>query len=241
MARPSGETVAKMTNFQDRLTTAYAKRGQINSKRYSLENPGARYMYAVREAHVERLFGEMGIADLAGKRILDVGCGSGSELHNLIRYGATPEKLSGIDMLPDRVAAAKASLPSCEIVQGDGASGLPWADNTFDLALQFTVFTSIIEPEVKAALAKEILRVIKPGVFLLWYDFQFDNPTNKDVKGVKLPEIVNLFPGCKIQMKRITLAPPISRAIAPISTRVCSLLEKLVVLNTHYIGYIQKP
>lgn len=230
-----------MSDFSKRLTAAYDKRKQISADRYSLHNPATRFMVEVREVNLLGILPAIGFSNLSDRKVLDVGCGSGGELQNLIKYGATPEKLSGIDMLPDRVAAAKANLPLCEIVQGNGASGLPWADNTFDLALQFTVFTSILEPEVKAALAKEILRVIKPGGFLLWYDFQFDNPTNKDVKGVKLPEIVSLFPGCKIQMKRITLAPPISRAIAPISTRVCSLLEKLVVLNTHYIGYIQKP
>lgn len=230
-----------MTDFPERLAAAYDKRKRIHSGRYSLDNPAARYMLSGRENNVRRILSEIGFGELADCRILDVGCGSGGELQNLISYGAAFSNLSGIDMLPERVAAAKSALPCCNIVQGDAASGLPWADNTFDLALQFTVFTSILEPDIKKSLAKEIIRVIKPGGFFIWYDFQFDNPTNKDVKGVKMPEILELFPGCRVNMKRITLAPPITRAIAPISTRICSLLEKLVVLNTHYIGYIQKP
>jgi len=230
-----------MSDFQQRLNVAYEKRNQIPADRYSLHNPATRYMVEVREANVLSILGEIGFANLADKKVLDIGCGSGGELKNFIQYGASPEKLSGIDMLKDRVVAARATLPLCEVVEGNGASSLPWADSTFNLALQFTVFTSILEPDVKESLAKEVLRVIKPGGFLIWYDFQFDNPANKDVKGVKMPEILGLFPGCRVKMKRITLAPPITRTIAPLSTRLCSLLERLVVLNTHYIGYIQKP
>ncbi len=67
-----------------------------------------------------------------------------------------------------------------------------------------------------------------------------NNPRNPDVRGVKKSEISFLFPGCTIDIKRVTLAPPISRILAPYSWMACYLLEKLKLLNTHYLGIIRK-
>jgi hypothetical protein len=48
----------------------------------------------------------------------------------------------------------------------------------------------------------------------MWYDYHIDNPRNPGVKGVKKKEVYELFPRCDIHLKRITLAPSITRAIA---------------------------
>ena len=93
---------------------------------------------------------------------------------------------------------------------------------------------------MKQAVAEEMLRVLNPSGFILWYDYHVNNPWNKDVHGVKKGEIHRLFPGCRITLHRITLAPPLTRLLAPHSFLLCSLLEKLRILNTHYLGVIQK-
>jgi hypothetical protein len=67
-----------------------------------------------------------------------------------------------------------------------------------------------------------------------------NNPRNPDVRGVKKKEIYELFPNCEIHLKRITLAPPLARAIAPFSIILCQLLEKFPLLCTHYIGVIRR-
>ena len=41
-------------------------------------------------------------------------------------------------------------------------------------------------------------------------------------------------------LKRITLAPPLARAIAPYSVILCQILEKIPLLCTHYLGIIKK-
>ncbi|MDI6716569.1 MAG: SAM-dependent methyltransferase, partial [Actinomycetota bacterium] len=88
--------------------------------------------------------------------------------------------------------------------------------------------------------AKSMLRVVKNDGIIIWYDFRYDNPRNPDVQGVKKAEIHELFPNCKIDLKRITLAPPLARAIAPISVIACQILEKIPLLCTHYLGVIKK-
>ncbi len=120
------------------------------------------------------------------------------------------------------------------------AAHLPFSPAAFDLVLQSLLFTSILDPAMKQAVAREMLRVLKPGGLILWYDYHVNNPWNPDVAGVKKNEIQALFPGCRVQLRRITLAPPLTRLLAPHSFLLCSLLEKLRVLNTHYLGVIRK-
>jgi hypothetical protein len=67
-----------------------------------------------------------------------------------------------------------------------------------------------------------------------------NNPKNPDVRGVKKKEIYEHFPDSEIYLERITLAPPLTRVIAPFSIILCQLLEKFPLLCTHYIGVIRR-
>jgi hypothetical protein len=89
-------------------------------------------------------------------------------------------------------------------------------------------------------MAAEMLRVVKPTGLILWYDYHVNNPWNKDVRGVKRREIYELFPNCQIDLERITLLPPLARALAPYSYLACYLMEKFPLLCTHYLGAIRK-
>ena len=66
------------------------------------------------------------------------------------------------------------------------------------------------------------------------------DPNNPDVRGVTRGEIVDLFPGFSIFLKRITLAPPLARAVGPISPVLYRLLSSCKPLRTHYLGFFQK-
>ena len=93
---------------------------------------------------------------------------------------------------------------------------------------------------MKDRIAIEMLRVLKPGGFVIWYDFFVDNPRNPDVRGVRKSEIHRLFPGCQIDLRQITLAPPIGRLVARYSPLVYMLLSRTKILCTHYLGLIKK-
>src|SRR5207247_9664110 len=101
---------------------------------------------------------------------------------------------------------------------------------------QGTVFTSILDSELKAQVAAEMIRVTKDDGLILWYDFRVDNPRNPDVRGVNRHEIQKLFPACRVTLRRVTLAPPLVRRLAPCSSSGCYLVEKLRSLRTHYLG-----
>jgi ubiquinone/menaquinone biosynthesis C-methylase UbiE len=125
-------------------------------------------------------------------------------------------------------------------IQQGNAAQLEFPDETFDIVLQSTVFTSVLDTVTKKQMAAEMCRVLKQDGLILWYDYHMNNPHNPDVKGVKLHEIQTLFPDCDIRMQRITLAPPIARRVAPYSWLLCYFLSTIPLLCSHYLGVLRK-
>ena len=227
-------------NEVERIKKAYNKRKiQQKGKLYSYFNKGNLYIVQSRERIILDLLREFNFSKLSDKKILDIGCGDGGELRNFIKYGAKPKYLYGIDLLEDRIEIAEDVSPNINFRCGN-ALNLPYEDESFDIVAQFTVFTSILKKGIKKDIAKEMLRVLKKEGIIIWYDFSYNNPRNPDVKGIKKKEIINLFPNCKFNFNRVTLAPPIVRFIAPRSWLLCYLFEKLSFLCTHYLVIIRK-
>jgi hypothetical protein len=83
-------------------------------------------------------------------------------------------------------------------------------------------------------------QVLKAGGVVLWYDYFVSNPKNSDVRGVKRREIVSLFPGFSIFLKRVTLTPLLARAVGPISSSLYRLFASVRPLRTHYLDILQK-
>jgi SAM-dependent methyltransferase len=179
-----------------------------------------------------------GAPDLTKTRALDVGCGSGQWLRRFLDWGVPPEGLHGVDVQPTRLAAARAALPAAADLRPGDAQQLPWPDGCFDLVSQFVVFSSVPDPSVRETLAREMARVTAPGGVILWYDFHVDNPRNPDVKGVGRSEIARLFPGFTPHLRRVTLAPPLARALLPRGRAVYELLRLLPALRTHWAGVL---
>jgi len=177
------------------------------------------------------------VRNLSNCEVLEVGCGSGGVLLQYQLLGVQPLHLWGLDIRFDPLPGARNRVPQAIILNANGAM-LPVADHSFDLVLQYTAFSSILDEGLKKNMALEMLRVLKPGGFVIWYDFWL-NPTNKQTRGIKPAEIRQLFPRCKIQLKRVTLAPPIARRLVPFSWGLAHALESLKLLNSHYLALIQ--
>jgi ubiquinone/menaquinone biosynthesis C-methylase UbiE len=222
-----------------RIRAAYARRKEADA-RYSWFSPAYQFMMLQRERRLLALLARDGLAELESKKILEVGCGTGQWLSDFTKWGARPENLWGIDLLLDRLAKARNSCPPAVRLQCASATQLPFRNESFDLVLQSTVFTSILDNDVKQRVGREMMRVTRKNGVILWYDYHVNNPWNSDVRGVKRAEIVKLFPGCRIELQRMTLLPPLSRRLAPYSYLACYLLEKIPLLRTHYLGVIRK-
>ena len=224
----------------DRVRDAYARRAERGAdERYSLDDPANRYLFARRERDLIALLRRHVLLPLAGRDIIDVGCGNGALLRDLVRLGADPERCHGIDLLPDRIETARDSDPRMTLEPGDG-SALPYPDASFDIALQFTLLSSILDASMRRAIATATMRVLRPGGVLIWYDFIW-NPGNSDVRGIGVSELRRLYPNAHIDARRATLAPPITRRLARISPALCRALEALPLLRSHYLVAVRKP
>lgn len=222
----------------DRIAQRYARRAAQGDAvdRYSLLRPEVAAMWQEQQrALLALLRGRPGTP--ADWRATEVGCGAGGNLLDLLRLGLRPEHLTGIELLPERLAAARAALPErVRLLAGD-ASQADVAPASQDLVLQSTVFSSILDDALQQRLAEAMWRWLKPGGAVLWYDFTINNPRNPDVRGVPLARVHALFPQGRFTACRVTLAPPLARALP----RAYGLLNLVPWLRTHRLVRIEKP
>lgn len=202
--------------------------------------PAPMFTVQEREWAVGRLMRTAGLESLADLDILDVGCGSGVELLRFVLYGATPERLAGIDLMPDRAAAARRLLPEADIRDGS-AHRLPYPDATFDVVSQFTVFSSILDPTLRAAVAAEMRRVTRPGGLLLWYDVRRLPRPNPSLVAIPERELRELFPDGDLRVIPVTLQWGVVHRVLPRSRLLGQLLGRLRPLTSHHVAVIRMP
>jgi ubiquinone/menaquinone biosynthesis C-methylase UbiE len=102
----------------------------------------------------------MGFDQFAGKRLLEVGCGMGTDLLQFARGGA---KVTGIDLTPRSIEISRHHLKLYG-QRGDfaitDAEKLPFADESFDVVYSNGVLHHT--PDTAGAI-REIYRVLRPG------------------------------------------------------------------------------
>jgi len=112
---------------------------------------------------------ERGWSSLAGRKVLDFGCGRGRHLRQFLDWDAAPDLLDGIDLDAPAVEEAKMLSPNIRVQLATGIT-LPYPDGAFDLITQFVVFSSIPSEALRLRIAAELDRVLRPGGFFFWWD-----------------------------------------------------------------------
>lgn len=224
-----------------RISAEYERRNRaIPADFYSWSKPANLLQDQSIVRGMIRLLHRGGMFPLDGKRVADIGCGVGTWLLEFIQWGADPDMVAGIDLMPDRLERARRRLPLADLHLGNAAE-LPWASGSFDLLSQILVFTNMFDPNLKRAVAQEMLRVLKPGGAVLWLDLRVNNPRNPQVRGLKKHEVRELFPDCAVTLEPVLLAPPLARLVTPKAWVAAELLNAFPLLRTHYVGLIRKP
>lgn len=224
----------------ERLLREHRRReAEVAPDRYASWQPAELFMRAERTRAAARMLRRAGAFPGPETPCLEVGYGQLGWLGELICWGVRESSLSGIEVDASRAERARLALPAADLRVGD-ACEMPWGDASFRLAVASTVFTSVLDPEVRRRLASEIVRVLSPGGVLVWYDFRFNNPRNRHVRGIGRRELRALFPQLLGRTRSVTLAPPLARLLAPSSHWLAATFEALPFFRTHLLAVLVK-
>jgi SAM-dependent methyltransferase len=205
--------------------------------------PGSKGFFAdLEQYHFEKLHHLPRLVPFdryGGRRVLEVGCGAGTDLVRFARHGA---RATGIDLAPSSIALAKQNFVyaglSADLLVADGET-LPFRDASFDLVYAHGVvqYTSS-----DRALVAECRRVLRPGglaVFQVYNRVSWLNALSKvtkvDLEHVDAPvlrkyslgEFRELLKG----FSRVRIVPE----RFPVKTRLHGGLKGLVY-NTCFVG-----
>lgn len=233
-----------MSDELQRIPERYARRAALAGMagRYDPLRPENWQTVQERQRALIALLNHHATRPLAELDAVEVGCGAGGNLLELLQLGFRPERLSGLELLPERLALARERLPAAIRLHGGDASGAPLAPASQDLVLAFTVFSSILDDAVQQRLAAAMWHWLRPGGAVLWYDFVVNNPRNPDVRGVPLARVRELFPAAStIEARRVTLAPPLARRLCRLHPSLYTLANALPLLRTHRLVWLAKP
>ncbi|GAB2899218.1 class I SAM-dependent methyltransferase [Paralcaligenes ginsengisoli] len=230
-----------MVDEVDLVVERYERRKAMGvDSRYNIINAAVWQALLEKQKALFRLLSAHLNTQISETTLLEIGCGSGSNLVELIRLGFDPSNLIGNELLDEKLALARKNLPNSVVLYPGDATSLNILDESLDLVYQSTVFSSLIDNEFQQDLANNMWRWVKPGGAILWYDFIYNNPSNPDVRGVSLKRVKTLFPEAKISTIRVTLAPPISRRVTKIHSSLYTLCNLFPFLRTHVFCWIQK-
>jgi len=155
--------------------------------------------------------------DRDNARILDVGCGSGAGLIQFLRLGFRPDQLSGIDISPERIDDARQSLPNVEF-KCESADAVTYPDGAFDIVFESTMFVLLPSDETARAIAREMVRVTRPGGYLMLVDWRYSRPGSEVYKAMNRSRISELFgvgsSTTVIAREKGALVPPLGRFLS---------------------------
>jgi SAM-dependent methyltransferase len=192
------------------IRSIYAARDKEHKRSlYSWELSDVRYSDAIKMRILSQALRRTVGSDLSDLKVLDVGCGTGGFLRTLIEWGAYPHNLVGTEFLEDRLQKAAEISPL----------GVDWHlgdldfdnDSLFDLVSAHTVFTSILKDEDRASLAQDMWQKVKPGGWIMIFDFRYNNPLNPNVKKLTRNEMMKWWPSKTVYYTTGLLVPPLAR------------------------------
>jgi SAM-dependent methyltransferase len=224
---------------EEQLIEARWRHSLISASGNPWFDPGYVFRLQEQEREILNLLRRHGLAGLDQRMVLDVGCGAAGWLQRFILWGASPENLSGIDLIADRIENARKLVPSTVTLRVGNAAELDYEDQRFDVVVMSLVLSLVFEGTMRRRIASEALRVLKPRGIIIWYDYRHAPPWLQ-VRAMRWREIQSLFGGCNIDLKSVTPVPPLRR-IARHSLILALASGKLPFVRTHYLGAIQKP
>jgi ubiquinone/menaquinone biosynthesis C-methylase UbiE len=209
------------------LREAYDENRRSRRKRIAWDatNPGNA---SARDELRARLLGRL-TGSIRNEEMLDIGCGTGWLLRELVAAGINPSLLHGVDLLPSRVSSAQAAVPEADVRIGD-ARRLPYADQRFGAVFLILVLSSLASHTDVSVGLGEARRVTRPGGLIFCYENRIPNPFNPDTLYVRRKQLTTALPSPSFES--LTVLPPLARRLR-LSSRSYRLLGAARIVRTH--------
>jgi SAM-dependent methyltransferase len=207
---------------------------------HSILEPGNLLMVQERERLLLRVLRAHGYRSLDGVRTFEAGCSTGYHLRLMVQWGARPGDQAGIDLDPEAVAYVRSHSPEIRVHEGS-ATSIPEPGASFDIAMAFTLFSSVDDEATAAAIAAELTRITRPGGLVLVHDMRRRNPRNRAVHPIPTGDIRRWFPRHPLRVYRMTLAPPVARRIGRRVPWLYGPLTVLPIARTHAMYVLRRP
>ena len=202
------------------------------NKKWSLDNEGNKQIEKQKFDLVNR-FVRSTYEELNNLKVIEIGCSSGNMINILKKVGINDKNIFGIDIRSERLKLTKKKYPRSNIITMN-ATNITFGNDSFDIITVFTLFSSIIDPDIRKNIAEEIIRILKPGGVILFYDVRYNNPFNKNLVAIRMREIKKLFPKMQFKVERVTILPPLVRMLGKANSHLYKYLSSINFLNTHY-------
>jgi ubiquinone/menaquinone biosynthesis C-methylase UbiE len=181
--------------------------------------------------------------DRSTARVLDVGCGGGASLLQLVRLGFNPSGLTGIDNSDERIEKARELLPVARF-EVAGAEHLPFESGSFDLVSESTMLGTLESQSLLKSIAAEMVRVTRPGGYIMLTDWRYSR-RGSGVKTAITSSFVDRVFGVGrstsvVTRQRGALVPPLGRRLSRIAPSFYFLVQAMVPFASAQITTVLK-
>ncbi len=109
------------------------------------------------------------IGDIEGKKVLDLGCGSGALTSLIAEKGAD---VTGVDVSEEWIERCRAEydMPNLRFIVADGSNLADFKDSSFDFVVMNMVLLNVASSEKVKSIFSEVARVLKSGGELIFSD-----------------------------------------------------------------------
>ncbi len=214
-----------------------------NSKRDNiLSNKEVLFQYLAKKKCFISSFSKLDL-NQSNSLILDIGCGSCSDLINLVTLGFSQENLFGVDIDQSSINFGKKNYPLLNLTCQD-ASKLNFKNESFDLTFESTLFVQLTCKDLSQRIANEMLRVTKKNGYLIIFDWRYAKLNNTKFSACNKNRIQNLFRVNQstklISIHEGMLIPPVGRFISSNLNPSYFIVAKLFPFLIGQVGYILK-
>ena len=165
----------------------------------------------------------------------------GGDIYELVRLRYSHRNITGIDIRSECVAEAKQLWPQVCFIQGD-ASQMEFEDGCFDLVFESTMFATLPDDVLSAGIAAEMVRVCKPGGYLLLRDWRTPKPRDANYKALTKARLRKLFAVGRdtrvVGIHKGALVPPVGRFLSARLPSVYFLVAALLPMLVGQVSYL---